>query len=240
MVIKNRDILLYISILFILSAMLNFFSGLITCDKYYMIELSIINLCLSLPFIVMYKLECKLKIELIIASLLYCWVIFRVCKYQETVLNYSIALIYSSMLIVKISRNKILSSIMVLLVIFSLSTLGILVSKDIPTEITKNILLIILMGIIHYKMYYSSYKETPDIKKLYNLTKLDMIILDALFLPDPCLKTIQDHVLSKDKHCSNTYVKDRLQQLYKIFDVAKGGSRKTELLGKIIRLGYKI
>ncbi len=201
------------------------------------VRLLIINSVMSLPFIILHLFKIG-KVEIVLSVTIILWVVYKFLFNNENISNYSVMLAYSVMLILKETKIKpvsILASIFGLILLYSV---GIIVSNGNIARLANNTNLVILICVIHYINFYDSYVEPPDIKKLYNLTKLDMIILDALFLPDPCLKTIQDRVLKKDIHCSKTYVKDRLQQFYDIFDIKSGGSRKTELVVRLVRLGY--
>ncbi len=234
---KNANLVLFA--FFISVNIINSVYFLVNTNFERLMSLFIINSILAAISFLLYKID-KIKIELEIPVLLLLWATYKIIFESYEITDYNIMISISIMILLKHLRIRIIYIISISLFLVVLSTCSMMINEGNVARVINQLLLITVTCFLFYFIFYNEYKEIPDIKKLYNLTKLDMIILDSLFLPDPCLKTIQDYVLSKDKHCSNTYVKDRLQQLYKIFDVAKGGSRKTELLGKIIRLGYKI
>ncbi len=199
--------------------------------------LAAINSSGATVYLILHKIK-KVKIEISITITVFILLLMKLIMFKVDVLEYSVLFSYGIMLIIKEVKSKLLPIIILVLTVFILGTISMMINEGNIARMSNNILLITIMCITHYLIYYDSYKETPDIKKLYNLTKLDMIILDSLFLPDPCLKTMQNYVLKKDIHCSKTYVKDRLQQFYDIFDIKSGGSRKTELVVRLVRLGY--
>ncbi len=195
-----------------------------------------LNLIISLPFLYLY-IKKNENIEIFIAILLLIGALVRVVFQSNNIVDYSIMISYAYTLILKKTKLKPMFVFLIGLSLFLFVSITLMNNGNIA-RVVNNIMLVTVASISHIVIYYNEYKETPDIKKLYNLTKLDMIILDSLFLPDPCLKTMQNYVLKKDIHCSKTYVKDRLQQFYDIFDIKSGGSRKTELVVRLVRLGY--
>ncbi len=240
--LNKKNYNLIISFFFLCTSIINTTYGVFIKDFPGVFQLLVINLSFSLIFLFLHKLN-KFPIEMTISLILLSWAIFRMIYYKGDFIEYSIMVSYSIMLILKKTKIKPLPIIFLSALMFVVCVSIMIINEGNIARLVNNMTLVVLICIGHFLIYHNEYKEKkepPNIKKIYNLNDIDIIILDSLFLPDPCLKTIQDYVLSKKKHCSNTYVKDRLQQLYKIFKVAKGGSRKTELLGKIIRLGYKI
>ncbi len=235
--LKRINVFIITSLFFVLVAINNTIHAIIIREYKTMAYLLAINLILASIFFICSKARNR-NTSKIFGFILLFWSCYSILICKGNIVDYSLLITYSSMLLLKDFKIKLIPVSIIIIFVFIITSISMSLNKESIGRMVNNILLIAIMCIVHLKIYNKSYTENPDIKKLYNLTKLDMIILDSLFLPDPCLKTMQNYVLKKDIHCSKTYVKDRLQQFYDIFDIKSGGSRKTELVVRLVRLGY--
>ncbi len=189
------------------------------------------NASLSIVFIALYKLNNpKINIEVIIGSLLILWSIMDSTIFTKTLLDYSLMIVYGSMLLLKQIRKRS-NKIIIISAIVLLSMMGFIVSKQQIVELCKSLMLISVMSLVHYNIYYNSYKEKPDIKAKYKLTdqefKLINIFLD-LCQTDPSNKAIAEKMFISESH-----IKALLNSIYEKFDIQKGGNKKTVLIFKL-------
>ena len=91
----------------------------------------------------------------------------------------------------------------------------------------------ILFSYSHYLFYYSHYKEPTNIKDKYKLSNQETLIIECLFKKNPSNKNIASQL-----YLSEATIKADLGVIYKKFGILSGGSKKTELVAKLVKEGY--
>ncbi len=232
MVVKQRDIYLYVFLLFVFSLILNTINNILTHNSEMLISHIVMNGVLGSIFIVLYKVNpTKINIELVIGLILILWSLMCITIYSVSLLDYILMIVYGTMLLIKNNKDNIKVRIVIYSIVGLMCMLSFIFTDTLIIDVFKNLMLMSIMVLVHYNIYYNSYKEKPDIKAKYKLTdqeyKLINIFLD-LCQTDPSNKAIAEKMFISESH-----IKTLFNSIYDKFDIKKGGNKKTVLIFKL-------
>ncbi len=167
------------------------------------------------------------------AVIMLLWSLYIMVSVPHDQVTHCFIYAYSSMIIYKIARRKYFTIFLLVALLVSTHAISLMVNSMSPLTTLLNMFLICAFALLHYFIYYNEYKEPINIKSKYQITKQELEIIKSLLKPNPSNRRIAD-----DLYMSVSDVKLKLGNIYTKFNIEKGGSKKTELVTKLARLGF--
>ncbi len=222
---------MYISFLFIFSLILSTVNNIVNNTGMFWTHI-IMNIVLSSIFIALYKINnTKINIEIVIGILLISWSVLCLNLYPVTLMDYVLMIVYGTMLLIKNSYGSRNKQIIIYVSVCILCMSTFIYTDNALVDVFKTILLMCIMALVHYHIYYNSYKEKPDIKKKYNLTDFEYKLIKvfvSLCETDPSNKAI-----AKKMNKSESHIKNTLNLIYDKFKIGLSGNKRTVLIFKL-------
>ncbi len=190
-----------------------------------------IDFGLSLLFLIIYKVRI-VKVEFTMAVILLLWALYIMVSIPEDQATHCFIYAYASMIIYKISKRKYFTIFVLVALLVTTHSLSLLLNNISPLKTLLNMFLIVAFSTLHYFIYYKEYKQQMELHEL-RITDQEVRIIEQLGIKDPSNKRIADNL-----NMSESDVKAKLGKIYTKFNIISGGSKKTELVAKLARLGF--
>lgn len=194
----------------------------------------IITDLILIGILVFLRITRAIKLEVVIALFLYAWSVYAIMLYTHDTVTYCISFAYSIMVFLKNLKVKPIIVIGFSIFQVTLTAAVFMVKSENTDKLFYCLFLTSFLCLLHYYIYYDEYKIETQVKDKYQLTKQEISIINEVLKPNPGNKRI-----ASDLCMSEENVKRILGNIYIKFDILKGGSKKTELVAKLARLGYK-
>ncbi len=193
----------------------------------------IITDLILIAVLVTLRITRKIKLEIVIGAFLYLWSVYAMFFYTEDTVPYSISFAYSIMIFFKSLKIKPIALVGASVFQVTLCSAIYTYRNEEVDKLFYCMFLTAFLCLIHYYIYHDEYRKNEEIQDRYQLTKDEMKIIKAILNPNPSNSRIAD-----DLYMSVSDVKLKLGNVYTKFNIEKGGSKKTELVTKLARLGF--
>jgi DNA-binding CsgD family transcriptional regulator len=191
------------------------------------------NLVPAIPFLILHFVKFS-EIEMEIGILLIGWASYVSLANEVYILDVCFLLSFGIMLILKRTKLNLTPVLILMAFVFTLNICTMIMNNYTILELSKSIMLVWLMCFTIHSIFYKDFEPIKRFDTDNKLTESEKDIIKCLFEADPSNRNIANKL-----DLSEATIKKDLGLLYDKFEIIQGGSKRTELVTKLIRLGYK-